>query len=183
MHLQLNKGLGYCFHLNFQSEMNYNPEMESTTLIQILRREDTGFGAGSWGTVAVKSLGLGMMMYTFDPRRERQANPSVQGQPRTESVPSREKLRYKPWIPAFRTRSHTDLWVQGQSTKQVPGQPSLGGEGVEKQKTSENVIEQGGHLPAPASSRPRQLWPCGSDFRVKSRRLDYWDNWWCSLAG
>ena len=59
--------------------------------------------------------------------------------------------------------------------EQVPGQPSLGSEGVGKQKAGDNVIEQGGHVPAPASSRTWQLQPCGSGFRVKNRR-DYWDN-------
>ena len=42
--------------------------------------------------------------------------------------------------------------------EQVPGQPSLGSEGVGKQKTGDNVIEQGGHVPVPASSRAQQLW-------------------------
>lgn len=36
--------------------------------------------------------------------------------------------------------------VQGQSTKQVPEQPSLGHEGVRKQKAGDNVIEQGDML-------------------------------------
>ena len=34
-------------------------------------------------------------------------------------------------------------WVQGQSTEQNPGQPSVGSEGVGKQKAGNNVIEQG----------------------------------------
>ena len=38
-----------------------------------------------------------------------------------------------------------------QSTEQDPGQPSLGSKGVGKQKTSNDVIEQGSHVPAPAS--------------------------------
>ena len=46
-------------------------------------------------------------------------------------------------------------------------------EGVEKQRTGDNVLEQGGHVLALASSRTWQFWPCGSDFRVKNRR-DYW---------
>ena len=29
--LQLSKGLGYCFHLYFKSERNYNPAMEGTS--------------------------------------------------------------------------------------------------------------------------------------------------------
>ena len=37
------------------------------------------------------------------------------------------------------------------------------------------VIEQGGYVPAPASSRTQQLQPCGLGFRVKNKR-DYWDN-------
>jgi hypothetical protein len=59
--------------------------------------------------------------------------------------------------------------------KQVPGQPSLGSEGVGKQKACDIVIEQGTHVPAPASSRTQQLWKCGSGFRVQNRR-NYWDN-------
>jgi hypothetical protein len=73
------------------------------------------------------------------------------------------------------------MFYFGQSSEQVPGQPSLGTEAVEKQKAGNNVIEQGSHVPGPASSRTWQLWPCGSGFRVKNRR-DYWDNW-CWLAG
>jgi hypothetical protein len=51
----------------------------------------------------------------------------------------------------------------------------LGTEGVEKQKVGDNVIRQGAHVPAPASSRTQQLRACGSGFRVKNRR-DYWGN-------
>jgi hypothetical protein len=47
-------------------------------------------------------------------------------------------------------------------------------EGVGKQNVGDSIIEQEGHVPAPASSRPQQLQPCGSGFRVKNRR-DYWD--------
>ena len=41
--LQLNEGLSYCLHLDFQCEMNYNPEMDSTPGIQIMGLEDTSF--------------------------------------------------------------------------------------------------------------------------------------------
>jgi hypothetical protein len=54
-------------------------------------------------------------------------------------------------------------------------QPSLGSEGVGKQKAGDNIIEQGGHVPAPASSRTQQLQPCGSDIRVKNK-MEYWNN-------
>ena len=70
---------------------------------------------------------------------------------------------------------HADLHVQGQSTEKDPGEPSLGSEGVGKQKTSDYVIVQGGHVLVPASSRTRQLQPCGSGSRVKNGR-NYWDN-------
>jgi hypothetical protein len=49
----------------------------------------------------------------------------------------------------------------------VPGQPSLSSEG--HQKAGEDVIEQVGHVPAPASSRTWQTWSHGSQFRVKDR--------------
>jgi hypothetical protein len=65
--------------------------------------------------------------------------------------------------------------VQGQSTEQDPGQPSLLSEGVGKQKASDSVIKQRSYLPAPASSGTQQLWSCDSYFRVKNTR-DYWDN-------
>ena len=42
---------------------NYNPEMEDKHVIQILRLEDTGFWSRSWGIVAIKSLGPGMMVH------------------------------------------------------------------------------------------------------------------------
>ena len=48
-----------------------------------------------------------------------------------------------PLFPAFRRQSHADLRVQGPSTKQIPEQPSLGSEGVGKQKAGDNAIEQG----------------------------------------
>jgi hypothetical protein len=48
---------------------------------------------------------------------------------------------------------HEDLGVQGQSTdtEQIPGQPSLGSEGVRKQKAGDDTIEQG-----PCSSPSKQ---------------------------
>jgi hypothetical protein len=58
-----------------------------------------------------------------------------------------------PLIPAFRSQSHADLCVQGQSTGQVQGQPSLGNEEDGKQKAGDNVKEQRSHIPASASSR------------------------------
>ena len=45
----------------------------------------------------------------------------------------------------------------GQSTEQVPGQPRLGKEEVGKQKDGDNVIEQGGHVPAQTSSITKQF--------------------------
>ena len=55
---------------------------------------------------------------------------------------------------------------QGQSTEQVLGQPSLSSDGVGKEKAGDNVIEQGSHVPTPASSSTQQLQPCSSGFRV-----------------
>jgi hypothetical protein len=45
--------------------------------------------------------------------------------------------------PSIQRQSHADLWVQGQSTEQFPGWPSLGNEGVGKQKAGNNVKEKG----------------------------------------
>ena len=70
---------------------------------------------------------------------------------------------------------HDDLCIQGQSTEQDSEQPILGSEGFGEQKAGDNVIVQGGHVPAPASSRTLQFQPCGSGFRVNNRR-DYLDN-------
>jgi hypothetical protein len=50
--------------------MNYYPEMKGILVIHILRLENTGFWFQSWGTVAMKNLGSGMVVYTFNPRRE-----------------------------------------------------------------------------------------------------------------
>jgi len=47
--------------------------------------------------------------------------------------------------------------VQGQSTEQHPEQPSLGSEGVGKQKASDDIIEQEGHVPVPTSSRTQHV--------------------------
>jgi len=55
--------------------MNYNPETESTTVIQILRLEDAG--SRPRGIVTMKSLGPGMVVHAFDPRRQRQAELGV----------------------------------------------------------------------------------------------------------
>ena len=79
---------------------------------------------------------------------------------------------YTPLIPGD---WHADLCIQGQSTEQDPEQPILGSEGVGEQKAGDNVIEQGGHVTVPASSRILQFQPYGSDFRVNNRR-DYLDN-------
>ena len=40
-----------------------------------------------------------------------------------------------------------------------------------RQKTDEDVIEQGGHFPGLASSRSWQLWPCGSGVNDRSKGL------------
>lgn len=73
------------------SGMNYNPEMEGTPVIQILRLEDTGLLSWiltwrSWDTVTVKSLDPGKEVCAFNPRRQRQADLWVQGQPRSKQV-------------------------------------------------------------------------------------------------
>ena len=54
--------------------------------------------------------------------------------------------------------------------KQDPGQPNLGSEEAGKEEASDNVIEQGGHVPVLASSRTQQLQPFVSDFIIKRRR-------------
>ena len=46
----------------------------------------------SWGIVATKSLGPGVIQ-AFNPRRKRQADLFVQGHPGKEQVPSRQKLK------------------------------------------------------------------------------------------
>ena len=51
-------------------------------------------------------------------------------------------LVLKAWQCHEEQYSLADLWVQGQSIEQVPGQPSLGSEGVGEQKTGDNVIEE-----------------------------------------
>ena len=81
----------------------------------------------------------------------------------------------------FNLRRWADLCIQGQSTEQDPGQPNLGSGGFGKQKASDNVIAQVGHVVVPASSRTLQLQPCGSGSRVKNGK-NYWDNS-CWLAG
>lgn len=54
---------------------------------------------------------------------------------------------------------------QYQSAKQVLGHPILGSEGNHRiQKVGKDAIEWGDHIPAPASCRIWQLWPCGSGF-------------------
>ena len=52
-------------------------------------------------------------------------------------------------------------------TEQDLGQPSVGSEGLENQKATDTVIEQGDHVPPPASSRTQQLCPSGSGFSEK----------------
>ena len=47
-------------------------------------------------------------------------------------------------------------WVQGQSTKQDPGQLSLGSEGIGKEEASDNVIEQG-TITAMSEERSKRL--------------------------
>jgi hypothetical protein len=42
--------------------------------------------------VIIKSLGLDMLVHTFNPRRQRQGDLLVQGQPATEQVSVKEKL-------------------------------------------------------------------------------------------
>jgi hypothetical protein len=86
--------------------------------------------------VAIKSLGLFLLGHTFDPWRQRKADPLVQGQLGTEPVPSREKLRSR-CDTSFQCLYSGDRVMQffmfkSQSTKQIPEQPSLGNEGVRK---------------------------------------------------
>jgi hypothetical protein len=73
--------------------MDYNPEMEDTLVIQTLRAEDMGFWSRSWGMVVMKSLVLGMVVNTFNPKRQMQADSWVQDLPWTEQVVGEEKLR------------------------------------------------------------------------------------------
>ena len=62
--------------------MNYNPQMEDTPVIQILRLENIGFWSGSWGIVAMKRLGQDKVVHIFNPRRQRHADFPVLGQSR-----------------------------------------------------------------------------------------------------
>jgi hypothetical protein len=56
--------------------------------------KDTGFWCRFWRIVAMKSLGpAGKVVQTFNPRRQRQADQWVQGQPGTEQVPSKEQFK------------------------------------------------------------------------------------------
>jgi hypothetical protein len=41
---------------------------------------------------------------------------------------------------------------------------------LEKKEASDNVIEKGGHVPVPASSRTWQFQPCVSGFIFKRKR-------------
>jgi hypothetical protein len=55
-------------------------------------RQDTNFWPGilawrSWGIVCIKSLGMGKIVHTFNPRKLWQGNLWVQGQPGTKQVP------------------------------------------------------------------------------------------------
>lgn len=50
-------------------------------------------------------------VYAFNPRRQRQADFWVQGQPHIEQVSCKEKFRSRPLIPALRWQSHANLWV------------------------------------------------------------------------
>ena len=60
------------------------------------------------------------------------------------------------------------------SSKSVRGQPRLSSEVVEKPKAGDNVIEQGSHVLALASSITWQLQTCGSSgFRVKIEERGY----------
>jgi hypothetical protein len=45
----------------------------------------------------------------------------------------------------------------------------------QQQKADADVIEQGGHAPAPASSSTWQLKPHSSGFRVKDTRKELWN--------
>jgi hypothetical protein len=59
------------------------------------------------------------------------------------------------------------VWTTEKDAEQL----SLGNERNHgKQKAGEDVIKQGGHIPAPASIRPWQLRSLGSDFTVDNRR-------------
>ena len=62
------------------------------------------------------------------------------------------------------------------SKEQISGQPSLGNEGShQNQKADEYVIEQEGHVPAPARSRTLHIWQPGSGFRVKNEYEELWN--------
>ena len=128
---------------------------------------------GLWWLFSVVDLTISGMNYNPEP---------IKIYTKKELKKSLEKEK-KNWSPvvmvhtfnpsAQETETCRSLWVQGQLTEQVPGQPSL---------ALKDVIDKGVHVPAPASSRTWQLWPRGSAFRVKNR-WDYWDNWfWLSGA-
>jgi hypothetical protein len=53
---------------------------------------------------------------------------------------------------------------------------SVRSEGNQQQQTADSdALEQGGHVPAPTSSRTWQLQPCGSGFRGKAKRKGLWN--------
>ena len=72
----------------------------------------TWFWSRSWGIVAKKFLDAGKVVHTFNPRRQRQADLWVQGQPGTEQVPSRESLSLGMVIYSFNPWSwEADMWI------------------------------------------------------------------------
>jgi hypothetical protein len=70
---------------------------------------------------------------------------------------------FNPWRLACRSLSSRSIYRARIRTAK------LSSEGVEKE-ASDNVLEQEGHVLAPASSRTQQLQPCFSAFIVKRRR-------------
>ena len=68
------------------SRINYNPELEGSPVIQILRFLTWILAWRSWGIVAMRILGPGKVGQVFNPRRLRQGYLWVQSLPGTKQI-------------------------------------------------------------------------------------------------
>ena len=78
--------------LKFYYRINYNSD-RGKHVKETLMLKDIRFWPRSWQTVAMRNLDLGMIVHSFIPRRQRQADLWVRGQHVTGQVQSRDKLK------------------------------------------------------------------------------------------
>jgi hypothetical protein len=92
--------------LKFYYRINYNSD-RGKHVKETLMLKDIRFWPRSWQTVAMRNLDLGIMVNSFHPRRQSQADLWVWSQPVTDQIQSRDNL----------TPRGVSIWITSQHSR------------------------------------------------------------------